>query len=78
MERPANSKPKEVTIMWSNPLTVDEVIALPREDTHHTSFYKYVLHYNGSYKLYYIGKTDRYVRDRLLDKDHKKRQEQHL
>jgi hypothetical protein len=68
-------KRTDISINWKKPITIEEVRFLQEEKCQDTYFYKIVGHYNGSYKLFYIGKCiNQYITTRIFQKDHIEKQ----
>ena len=65
----------DVTIKWERPIAIEEVKLLQEEKCKNTYYYKIVGLYNGSFKLFYIGKcVNQYITTRIFQNDHLKKQ----
>ena len=61
---------KEITIKWSKPIIREEFIEEGSIDDEYAQLYMIIGKFGKKSNLFYIGKTDGYVSDRLTQKDH--------
>ena len=64
-----SDRERDVHIHWTNPQDYYRILEYPKEKYAEAYFYKILAKspVNGSYKLIYIGKTERYVIQRLKE-----------
>ena len=61
---------KEITIKWSKPIIREEFIEEGSIDDEYAQLYMIIGKYGKKSNLFYIGKTDGCVSDRLIQSDH--------